>query len=373
MNRTLHISVLLLLLKLNGVVLANPAVYRIADVGFLSGREETVAYDLNDSGAVIGISANQSFTWTEQGGIDKVPRLSPRATFTVQAINNLGDVAGKAFYGGSLPDRALAFDSQGHHSFFLDHSWANDLLVESILQVTDLKKILGRSIGAIGSGEANWIWSPQTGAVELFGDAGGFFEVRQMNDHDQVVGFRYQAIDCPGTRAFIYDVPTHTFTVLDHGPPSIRKSLCGRNSSANAINDAGQVVGYSNTRIGLEEGPVHAFIWTAAEGSRPLSGNDDPRMRDTRAEDINEVGQVVGTFKHRGSSKDEFFYWDRDSGVLDLQQMLDPNDPLAADVILQSNGYRPHINSRGQIVLSGHRRGDSNAAGRTFVLTPLAK
>ena len=57
----------------------------------------------------------------------------------------------------------------------------------------------------------------------------------------------------------------------------------------NAINNRGEVVGYSSTPYGT----THAFIWSAAEGIRDLgdlAGGTDK----SEARDINENGQIVG-------------------------------------------------------------------------------
>jgi probable HAF family extracellular repeat protein len=366
-------SALLVLLSIvSAIACAEARIFRAADIGFLPGASQTIHRDFNDDGTVVGLSGDESFIWDETRGLRVLPRPTPDAKFSVRAINDIGDMAGNLFYGGSRPDKPIFIRSSDDFSLFLDGTWADYPNTQYIAQVTDSGKILGQSFYVAGSASSrSWIWSKETGLINLPGDTGLDFYAYRMNDHDQVVGERPNPIGCPGSRAFLYNVLTRTALMLDRGPRNPYRPWCGWNSSANAINNAGQVVGYSNTAIGPDEVPVRAFIWTAADGPQPLSGNDDPRKRNTKAEDINEAGQVVGTFEYQGASKEMFFYWDKDNGVINLQEMLDPNDPLTADVILQSNGYRPQINNHGQIVISGRLRGDSKSAGRTFVLTPL--
>jgi probable HAF family extracellular repeat protein len=151
---------------------------------------------------------------------------------------------------------------------------------------------------------------------------------------------------------------------------------CGT-GAAYDINNKGQVVGGGLTSNKFDAQP-RAMMWTDAKGPTPLSGDDDPAMRRTYAYRINEAGQVVGTFQYQGRSKRTFFYWDEDSGVVDLQKLIDPADPLAARIVLESNTYPPLINEQGWIVVSGFLKDEGAATGpfgpydpnRTFVLVP---
>jgi len=65
-------------------------------------------------------------------------------------------------------------------------------------------------------------------------------------------------------------------------------TLGGGASCASAINDAGQVVGYSRTA----SGETHAFVWTADGGMRDLGTL--PGASESRAYDVNSAGEVVG-------------------------------------------------------------------------------
>jgi uncharacterized membrane protein len=83
-----------------------------------------------------------------------------------------------------------------------------------------------------------------------------------------------QALPAPGA-------PRYSFTILE--------SPGGNYSSANALNNAGQVVGCA----GPAAGGRHATIWDAT-GARDL----DPSSEESCAHSINNVGQVVGQKVH---------------------------------------------------------------------------
>ena len=64
-------------------------------------------------------------------------------------------------------------------------------------------------------------------------------------------------------------------------------TLGGPHSNAYAINDSGQVVGWSY----VASGKMHAFLWTLKEGMRDLGTLGGA---DSVAKSINYQGQVVG-------------------------------------------------------------------------------
>lgn len=114
------------------------------------------------------------------------------------------------------------------------------------------------------------------------------FRPAGMNDLDQVAGTATVGTQAR-RRAYLYR----------DGAVSSLGTLGGHNSGANAINNAGQVVGYST----LPDGPEHAFFY------------QDGIMRDigtlgasSRAADINERGQVVGDYADSAGRTHAFLY-----------------------------------------------------------------
>jgi probable HAF family extracellular repeat protein len=358
--------------------------YRVIDIGMLPGAKETLPRDFNDDGVLVGYSGGRSFLWRPVTGMRKFPPLIEDGSFVPRAIDSHGGAAGFLFYDDrNRPDKPLLIDKEdGSRTFFLEGTWAEPQLYW-IETVTASGAILGMSTPLDYGYPLTWVWSPQQGLVPL--PDSGDFPAYGMNDHGQLVGTWQIYADerCYADRAFVLDVATGTYTALDGGPADIHAYHCGWYSSAFAINNVGQVAGSSNLRAYGEES--RAFVWSASQGRRPLTGDDDRDKHDSKAVDINDAGQVVGIFRRTHSAKEAYFYWDAESGMLDLETLLDPSDPLSADVILQGSGvgpygWRPHINNKGWIVVTGKRKSlprdpkgplPGSDPNRTFVLIPM--
>ena len=87
-------------------------------------------------------------------------------------------------------------------------------------------------------------------------------------------------------------------------------TLGGSNSPAHDINDATQVVGFSETADGND----HAFLWTAARGMEDLGTLGGPT---SAAHGISETGVVVG-ISSTAAGTDEAFLWTRGGGMRSL-------------------------------------------------------
>ena len=117
----------------------------------------------------------------------------------------------------------------------------------------------------------------------------------------------------------------------------------GGGSSANAINNLGEVVGV----VGFGIDVTHAFIWDSENGMRPLESSEGTLRL---ANDINDAGQVVGGL----------MLWDH--GVT-LNLYRDVGLPAA----WRFREVRA-INASGQIVGWGE---NPDGLDRAFLLTPI--
>ena len=138
-------------------------------------------------------------------------------------------------------------------------------------------------------------------------------------------------------------------------------------SEASAINNNGDVVGYSKGPRGMR-----AFLWTQATGMQDLGML--PGGNSSRALGINDTGVVVGS--STSSSGDRAFIWTKETGMRDLNS--------AASMTLGVVFVEAHaINNAGQILVMGSPMHESHSSGEaapqcapappsSFLLTPAS-
>jgi probable HAF family extracellular repeat protein len=254
----------------------------MADLGTLGGGDYSHAAAMNASGEVVGTSAfpcptARAFAWTAAGGMvnlgaDGMGRCPQSGA---AAVSDSGLVAGWSqtasgfaqavmFNGG--PQLIGTLDPLDGTTYSIGNSYA--------VAVSDSGQVVGRSETPDGSWRA-FSWTDAGGIVDLGVDlaagapvavnnngmvvgstsdgrgfswtaAGGMVDLGgepfAVNDEGQVVG-------TSGTRAFSW---TTDGGVVDLG------TLGGRTSGATAVNEAGQMAGWSETL----DGQTHAALWT---------------------------------------------------------------------------------------------------------------
>jgi len=121
--------------------------------------------------------------------------------------------------------------------------------------------------------------------------------------------------------------------------------LGGTTSSGTAINEKGQVVGYSR----VETGERHAFLWENGK----MKDLHPPEQEISYAEDINDLGQVVGYTQKLSTTRG--FIWE--NGM--LTYLVNDNESWLLKKAVA-------INNKGQIVGIGEYRDKRGA----FLLTP---
>jgi probable HAF family extracellular repeat protein len=156
-------------------------------------------------------------------------------------------------------------------------SWAED--------INDLGQVVGYSENARGRQRAfRWVNGTMTSIGTLGGSVSRAFAINNKGHivgHSQLTG---DARDPNGTPLI------HAF-LKKNGVMTDLGTLGGRNSFALDINDAGQIVGWSETVAGIR----HPFLWQNGAMQDLLAGSADSGT----ATAINPFGVVVGARNHR--------------------------------------------------------------------------
>lgn len=246
-------------------------------LGTLPGGSASAAYDINDSGTVVGYSESftddyqattyQAFRYDNKTGMTGLGTLAGM-TSTATAINNAGVIVGNGttdpndFFGSH---RALTFGAGGP------------------------QLIAGMPV-----------------------DRSSYAE--DINNRGQIVG-RYQA-----TAQGAATTQMHAF-VLSNGALQDLGTFGGPDSLATAINDRGWVVGRSTTAISNGWFSVeHAFLYRdgAMIDLGTLGGFGEMAL--SAANDINNRGQVVGRVQNGGNVRG-FLY--ENGEIYDLNSLTD--------------------------------------------------
>lgn len=236
-------------------------------------------------------------------------------------INNIGQVVGTSSFAGD----------QIGHAFIYDHGNMTDLGTlggrsSSAWGINDRGQVVGYSETLDGSTHA-FLYSEgrmtDLGTSPFF----NFFNLR-INNNGDIAG-TYNVNDTG--RAFLYSAGQTTDLGTLGGAYDISAGGLAPHSTANGINDSGQIVGYSITD---DVRFYHSFL--SSNGAMTDIHDSSGGMVISRATDINNKGQIVG------SGNISFLY---DGGqAYDLNDLVD--DPRRK--ILLPSG----INDTGQIIAS---------------------
>lgn len=290
-------------------------------------------------------------------------------------INDLGQVVGYADVPGAGIYDAFLITPQGG-VWFKDTNLdgRNDLMINLTVGLggsngsaaTDINNA-GQVVGwyrvvdpwSDYSSEHAFLWDANNGMTDL-GLPNGFTGsyAAGINASGQVAGSASYDDPLTGSHntAFLWDA-VHGMTILGVGSAY-------SDSQATAVNDAGEVVGSQwNTLNGI----LAAFRWTPASANG-LSGSFTdlgtlPGDTDSSAAAINNVGQIVGysSYGDEWGYYPHAFNWDASGGMESLQNQVLPG----SDAILQ---FAEAINDRGAIAVDGY---DSQGISLAYLLTPI--
>jgi probable HAF family extracellular repeat protein len=316
--------------------------YEVTDLGTLGGN--TIPRGINASGAVVGEAPEAGpggtyHAFYASGAPNSLTVLPFGGTFSrATGINDAGAIVGYAQL------------SDGYHGFVYQNGSLQDLGALGPQQnfaqaINAAGTIVGSSYVFSTSQARNFnqaysVAPPYTNGLTDLGQPGVNSEAAAISNSGLIAG----SMDAAGGA-------THAF-FLDAGGMHDLGTLGGVNSAAFGVNDAGEVVGWSQVASGTYDG----FRWTAAGGMTDL-GVLDPGS--TIAWGINAAGAIVGTSGGVG-------YLDEPGlGMIDL------NTAVGVVGSGWAIGAATAINDSGQIAVVGDGVANGLSGIHALLLTPV--
>jgi len=330
---------------------AQTSTFSITNLGVLGGSSggPSCAMGINAFGQVVGSSsvagstAMHPFLYTK-GLMTDLGTLGGSYS-TARAINALGQVVGYSStsadpfhprYHGFLHFRGTMTDLGASAPPLMPESYAQDI------------NNLGQIVGTFGT----WDSSPYVQHAFLYsagqwtdlGTIGGDSSTADaINDVGQIVGASSISNIAPYGHAFLYW----------RGHMTDLGTLGGSASRAFGINIRGQIVGQAATAA---DAAYHAFLyWRERITDLGTLGGTS-----SVASGINDFGEIVGTSAIAGGAYHAFLY--SDGRMMDLNSMIDADSGWTLEQALA-------INNLGQIVGCGYH----NNQGLAFLLKPESR
>ncbi|MBM3475582.1 MAG: hypothetical protein FJX75_20140 [Armatimonadetes bacterium] len=302
----------------------------LTDLGTLGG-EESVAYDLNEKGQVVGKSQTASGEWHaflwEDGTMQDLGSFGGESCAC--AINEKGEVAGYSYVKGSRgPCRAVRWSAAGEMTTL---GWLKEWVEHRGSAITESGMVLGWAAGEDSSESAALMWAKEKPA-QLASTSGS--AAYDANLKGTIVG--YEGFD--GRRTAV--------TWRIGAKPKRLPGLGDGWSEARAVNADGHVVGFRQPT----GGHACAFL-TRGDKLEDLKNLDGYTM--SVAQGINDSDHVVG-YVWKGKDKDRkerAFIW-RDGSMADL------NTLVPGDAVIEK---ARRINNRGQIAAAALIGGKTHA------------
>ena len=324
--------------------------YTIIDLGIPPNRFASYGRGINNRGQVVGYATDgsagqnlkQAFLYTGFDAGGQLVTIAPgtnRAS-AAYAINSQGQVTGaavaasgssQAFLYDFGSDAFTGFGSLGTNSL---GSFSEGLAINSAGTIVgdSVTTTLGESV-AFKSGAA---------LIDL--SLGSPSVAQGINDAGQIVG---SAVHSGGVTAFLYS-PAATNNIPE-GTNFLGFLPGGTNSSALAINQFGDVTGFSSVSNGFS----HA--WLMVNGSPSLVDlGTPPGLSNSVAYGVNGFRQVVGTAVGFGGVTHAFVY---SSGKMHDLNSLIPLEETNTWKLTEARG----INDQGEIVGTGKLNGVDHA------------
>ena len=318
---------------------------------------------VNSAGQVAGWERKRStffaFLWKNDGAPPlRLGTLGGSASYG-NAINDLGQVAGWSTIASNDAQHAFLWKNDGHPMRDLGTLGGQDSSATAL-------NASGQVTGYADTPSARhaFLWKNDgTPMVDLGTIGGDYSESVSINASGQVTGI--STLDAQGS---VY----HAFLWRNDGSPMIDLGALDPNdayNTPNKVNASGEVVGIEATGATNQ---YRAFLWRN-DGTPMLDlGRLSDLGFDTFAMDINDSGWVVGTSAVDSGYNHAFLWKDNGQGIKDLNDLIDPADPLQPYVLLAG---AQAINEAGDIVAVGvdARTGQAHTyllRGSSLVISP---
>jgi len=318
--------------------------YTVTDLG------QVGAWGISDTSEVVGSAGvegpgtpSRAIVWAAAHGVQKFG-IFPGGHYSIgQAVNHFGVVVGAADFSNYV---SHAFLSLGPTKPLKDLGVLYHTQYSQANAINDSGVVAGYAFSLTGATRA-FRWTSSTGMRGLDALPRGLNNsATAINNVGQIVGYsssggqqtNWHACWWPNANGVIA-------TDLSTLPGYMFSRALG-------INVHGAVVGDSSN-----SGTVHAFLWTATAGMKDL-GLLSKSLR-TTATAINNSGEVVGTAYDSNGNPFHAFVWTQTGGMKDLNQLI----PSGTGWTLV---WATGINAQGRIAGFGMLHGQSHG----FLLTP---
>ena len=330
-------------------------VYSVTDMGTL-GCPGAFPEGMNNRGAVVGYSclpdqiSVRAFVWSKDDPVMRdLGGFSGTADSIAFGINDRGDAVGVSVLPGEEFHHGVLWRKGGGRMQDLGTFVGNE--ANSVARDVN---VWGQIVGVSGtSGESRaFVWSPITRRIRglPYLDAQTETGANAISNLGLIVGDTFAG---GGEHAVLWSPLRHR--VRDLG------TLGTDHSYATAVNDLGQIAGYSSVAPPVVA--THAFLWTRGEMQDlgTLGGTD------SYAHGINNWGKVVGSSITASDPQhlygtEHAFLWSKECGMQDLNSRISP----AEGVVLTNVAA---INDRDEIAAEGQATG--NDWTRSYLLVPL--
>jgi probable HAF family extracellular repeat protein len=294
----------------------------VRDIGTFGGPR-SVARALNDLGQVTGLADINAegnfhaFRWSQATGLVDLSRPGQGNSSGID-INNKGQVAGLAVFDAASGELARAFRWSPSTGMLDLGSFGGISFGQGI---NEAGTVIGESEVDNGGpfSQQAFRWTPTTGIQQIGTLPGEFTVANDIDRAGRIVGAT-PFTDLGMTHAYLW-TPGEGLLDLTPGRPE--------RSGATRINDKGLVIGDLIDVFVT----FHGFIWSREHGLLEL-GAGQPEL-DTSADDLNNHGQVVGSYGNRA------YVWTRRDGIVDLNTRIAHAPPglvLTAGTAINDSG-----------------------------------